>query len=152
VIGLIIARRGEHDKLKFEHTSPFYNVSLNVLLVFVIAGVLGFPFLLTDYFIPVASEVIGEPIIMTTTGLSMHIGQMTLPIIPLIIAFLLLPLTIVLAMFVRFKNVDRAKEYACGEKVNYSFSTMHFSTDKATPYFTATGILFFIGLLVVVLI
>jgi hypothetical protein len=120
--------------------------------VFAIAGVIGFPFLITDYFIPVASQVMGQDIIMTTTGLSMHIGQMTLPIISLVIAFLLLPLTIVLAMFVRFKNVDRAKEYACGEKVNYSFSTMYFSTDKATPYFTAIGILFFIALLVVVLI
>jgi len=82
----------------------------------------------------------------------MHIGQMTLPIIPLLIAFLFLPLTIVLAMFVRFKNVDRAKEYTCGEKVNYSFSAMYFSTDKASPYFTAIGILFFIALLAVVLI
>ncbi|MGZ3881085.1 MAG: proton-conducting transporter transmembrane domain-containing protein, partial [Flavisolibacter sp.] len=152
VIGLIIARKGEHDKLKFEHTSPYYNVTLNILLAFVIAGVIGFPFLITDYFIPVASQTLGQEIVMTTTGLTMHIGQMSLPIIPLIIAFLLLPVTIVLALFVRFKNVDRAKEYACGEKVNYSFSTMYFSTDKATPYFTAVGILFFIALLVVVLI
>jgi hypothetical protein len=122
------------------------------LLVFVIVGVIGFPFLITDYFIPVASQTMGQEIIMTIKGLSMHVGQMTLPIIPLVIAFLLLPLTIVLAMFVRFKNVDRAKEYACGEKVNYSFSTMYFSTDKVTPYFTVIGILFFAALLAVVLI
>lgn len=152
VIGLIIARRGEQDKVRLERTSPFYRISLDVLLAFVIAGVVGFPFLLADYFIPVASQTLGQEIVMTTTGLSMHIGQMTLPIIPLLIAFLLLPLTIVLAMFVRFKNVDRAKEYACGEKVNYSFATMYFSTDKATPYFTAIGVLFFVALLAVVLI
>jgi len=152
VIGLIIARRGDQDKVKFEHTSPYYNVTLNILLVFVIAGVIGFPFLISNYFIPVASQAMGEDIVMTTTGLTMHIGQMSLPIIPLIIAFLLLPVTIVLALFVRFKNVDRVKEYTCGEKVDYSFSTMYFSTDKATPYFTAVGILFFIALIAVVIL
>lgn len=152
VLGLIIARRGEHDKVKFEHTSPYYSSSMYILLAFVIAGVLGFPFLLSNYFIPVASQLLPKPIELTTVGWNMQIGAMTLPVIPLVIAFLLLPVTIVLAMFVRFKNVDRAKEYTCGEKVNYSFSAMYFSTDKATPYFTATGVLFFIALLAVVLI
>jgi hypothetical protein len=123
-----------------------------ILLGLIVAGVLGFPFLLNDYFIPVASQTLNLPIIMTTVGWNMQIGAMTLPIIPLVIAFLLLPVTIVLAMFVRFKNVDRAKEYSCGEKVNYSFSGLYFSTDRATPYFTAVGILFFIAMLAVVMI
>jgi uncharacterized membrane protein len=74
---------------------------------------------------------------------------MTLPIVPLLIAFFLLPVTIILAMFIRFKNVDRAKEYMCGEKINYSFSSFYFSTDKATPYFSIIGILFFVALIVV---
>jgi hypothetical protein len=82
----------------------------------------------------------------------MHIGAMTLPIVPLLIAFLLLPTTIVLAMFIRFKNVDRAKEYACGEKIEYSFSALYFSTDRATPYFTLIGILFLAVLAAVVLL
>jgi ech hydrogenase subunit A len=152
VLGLIIARKGEHDKVKFEHTSHYYSSSIYILLGLVIAGVFGFPLLLNDYFIPVASQLLPGPIIMTRIGWTLQIGEMTLPIVPLLIAFLLLPVTIVLAMFVRFKNVDRAKEYTCGEKVNYSFSTMYFSTDKATPYFTVIGILFFVALLAVVLI
>jgi ech hydrogenase subunit A len=152
VLGLIIARRGDHEKITLEKTSPFYSGGIYVLLGLVIAGVLGFPLLLTDYFIPVASQTLNANIPISTHGWNMHLGAMTLPIVPLLFAFLLLPVTIVLAMFVRFKNVDRAKEYACGEKVNYSFSAMYFSTDKATPYFTAIGILFFIALLAVVLI
>lgn len=152
VLGLIIARRGDHEKITLEKTSSFYRGSIYVLLGLVIAGVLGFPLLLTDYFIPVASQTLNTNIPISTHGWNMHLGAMTLPIVPLLFAFLLLPVTIVLAMFVRFKNVDRAKEYACGEKVNYSFSAMYFSTDKATPYFTAIGILFFIALLAVVLI
>jgi ech hydrogenase subunit A len=152
VLGLIIARRGDHEKITLEKTSPFYSGSIYVLLGLVIAGVLGFPLLLTDYFIPVASQTLNTNIPISTHGWNIHLGAMTLPIVPLLFAFLLLPVTIVLAMFVRFKNVDRAKEYACGEKVNYSFSAMYFSTDKATPYFTAIGILFFIALLAVVLI
>lgn len=152
VLGLVIARRGDHEKVRFETTSPFYSGSMYVLLGLVIAGVLGFPFLLTEYFVPVASQTLTVPVVLATQGWTMSIGSMSLPIVPLVIAFLLLPVTIVLAMFVRFKNVDRANEYACGEKVNYSFSAMYFSTDKATPYFTAIGILFFVALLAVVLI
>jgi hypothetical protein len=53
---------------------------------------------------------------------------------------------------VRFKNVDRAKEYMCGEKVNYSFGSFYFSTDVAVPYFYGIGIVFFIALIVVALL
>jgi hypothetical protein len=82
-------------------------------------------------------------------GWNMNIGGMTLPMVPLLIAFLMLPATIIAAMFVRFKNVDRAKEYMCGEKVNYSFGSFYFSTDVALPYFYGIGILFFVALIVV---
>lgn len=152
VLGLIIARSGSHDKPKFENLSPFFSVTIYVLLGLMTAGILGFPFLLRDYFIPVASELSGFPLAMSIKGWNMELGTMSLPILPLLIAFLLLPVTILLAMLVRFKNVDRVKEYACGEKINYSFSTLYFSTDKATPYFTAMGILFFAALLAVVLV
>jgi hypothetical protein len=74
---------------------------------------------------------------------------MQLPIVPLVIAFLLLPATIITALFIRFKNVDRAKEYMCGEKINYSFGSFYFSTEVATPYFYTIGVLFFIALIVV---
>jgi len=149
VLGLLIARTGDRDKIKFEKLSPFYANSILVLLGLIIAGVLGFPFLMTSYFAPVASQVLNLPIAITTQGWNMQIGSMILPIVPLFIAFLLLPVTIVLAMFIRFKNVDRAKEYACGEKVDYSFSALYFSTDKATQYFTLIGLLFFVALIVV---
>jgi ech hydrogenase subunit A len=152
VLGLIIARSGNQEKPKFEKLSPFFSGTIYVLLGLIIAGVLAFPFLLKACFIPVASQVSFIPVALTTAGWTIHVGSMSLPIVPLLIAFLLLPATIVLAMLVRFKNVDRVKEYACGEKVNYSFSAMYFSTDKATPYFTAAGILFFAALLAVVLI
>jgi hypothetical protein len=64
----------------------------------------------------------------------------------------MLPATIIAAMFVRFKNVDRAKEYMCGEKVNYSFASFYFSTDRAIPYFYTIGILFFVALVVVAML
>lgn len=152
VLGLLIARTGNVDKIKFEKESPFYSNTIIVLLGLVIAGVLGFPFLLNEYFAPVVSQTLNSTFAVTTEGWNMHIGTMVLPIAPLLIAFLLLPVTIVLAMFIRFKNVDRVKEYACGEKINYSFSALYFSTDKATPYFTAIGILFFVALIAVVVL
>lgn len=152
VLGLLIARTGNQDKIKFEKTKPLYNGTMYILLGLIILSVLSFPFLMTDYFVPVASQTLSLPIAVATEGWNLHIGSMTLPIVPLLIAFFLLPVTIILAMFIRFKNVDRAKEYMCGEKINYSFSSFYFSTDKATPYFSIIGILFFVALLVAALL
>jgi ech hydrogenase subunit A len=149
VLGLLIARTGNQDKIKFEKTKPLYNGTMYILLGLIILSVLSFPFLMTDYFVPVASQTLSLPIAVATEGWNLHIGSMTLPIVPLLIAFFLLPVTIILAMFIRFKNVDRAKEYMCGEKINYSFSSFYFSTDKITPYFYIIGILFFVALIVV---
>ena len=151
VLGLLIARTGNRDKLKFEKESPYYSETTFILLGLIIAGVLGFPFLMSHYFAPVVSQTLNLPVAVTTEGWNMHIGSMVLPIVPLLIAFLLLPATIVLAMFIRFKNVDRVKEYTCGEKIDYSFSALYFSTDKATPYFTVIGIIFFLVLIAIVL-
>jgi ech hydrogenase subunit A len=149
VLGLLIARTGNQDKIKFEKTKPLYADTIYILLGLIILSVLSFPFLMTDYFVPVASQTLSLPIAVATEGWNLHIGSMTLPIVPLLIAFFLLPVTIILAMFIRFKNVDRAKEYMCGEKINYSFSSFYFSTDKITPYFSIIGILFFVALIVV---
>jgi hypothetical protein len=74
---------------------------------------------------------------------------MKLPVVPLLIALFMLPVTIIAAMFIHFRQVDRAKEYMCGEKVEYAFSSFYFSTDKATPYFSAVGILFFAAMILV---
>ena len=149
VLGMLISRTGSLDKIRFEKEKPLYAGTNYVLLGLIIAGVLSFPFLMTHYFVPVASQTLGVAIPVFTEGWSLHIGMMTLPIIPLLIAFLLLPVTIILAMVVKFKNVDRAKEYMCGEKIDYSFSGFYFSVDKATQWFSVIGILFFVALVVV---
>lgn len=152
VLGIIIARRGEHDQPIGEKLSPFFSVTLNVLLALIIAGVVAYPLLLRDYFVPVLSQTAGTPVAVSRAGWTVQVGSMALPLVPMILAFLLLPATIVLARVVRFRHVDRVKEYACGEKLDYSFSTLIFSTEKATPYFTAIGIVLFVTLLAVVFI
>lgn len=152
VLGLIISRTGKSDKLKLEHTSSFYSGSIYILLGLIMISVLCFPILMTSYFTSVASQTLNLPIAITTEGWNLHIGTMILPIVPLLVSFFLLPVTLVLAMFIRFKHVDRVKEYTCGEKIDYSFSGLYFSTDKATPYLTAIGVLFFLVLLVIVIL
>ncbi|MBK8142409.1 MAG: hydrogenase [Chitinophagaceae bacterium] len=152
VMGLLIARTGDHDKIRFEKTGLVYAGTMYVLLGLIILSVLGLPLLLTGYFVPVTSQIAGMPVAVVMDGWNMHIGAMKLPMVPLLIALFLLPVTIITALFIRFKNVDRVKEYMCGEKINYSFSSFYFSTDRATPYFTTTGILFFVALIVVALI
>lgn len=152
VIGLLIARTGNEDKIHFEKTGSFYAITTYLLLGLLLVTVVGLPLLLNNYFTPVASQITGTPVALVTEGWNMYLGAVKLPLLPMIIAFLLLPVTIVAAMFVRFKNVDRAKEYMCGEKVNYSFSSFYFSTDRATPYFATAGVLFFVALIIVALI
>jgi len=149
VLGLLIARTGRMDRFRFEKESPYYTVTIIILLAFIIGGVLGLPFLMTDYFSPVASNILNVPVRTSIQGWGIHVESMRLPIVPLLVAFLLLPTTIALGMFVKFKNVDRVKEYACGEKIDYSFSALYFSTDKATPYLTAIGILLFAAMVMV---
>ncbi len=155
VLGLLIARTGAIEKVKFEKTNPFYSGTISFLIGLILLSVILLPFVYTDFLIPVASQVLTTDIPVAAAGYSLHIGEgagaIYLPIIPLIIAFLLLPVTIFLSMFVKFKKVDRAKEYMCGEKIDYKFSSFYFSTEKATPYFAAIGILFFMALIIVAL-
>lgn len=152
VMGVLIARTGTDDKIHFEKTGPYYAVTTYLLLGLLLAAVISLPFLLNQYFTPVAGSLAGTPLAITTEGWNMFLGSIKLPLVPMLIAFLLLPVSIIAAMFVRFKNVDRAKEYMCGERVNYSFSSFYFSTERATPYFATAGILFFVALIIVALI
>lgn len=152
VMGVLIARTGTDDKIHFEKTGPYYAVTTYLLLGLLMATVISLPLLLNQYFAPVAGSLSGTPLTITTEGWNMFLGSIKLPLVPMLIAFLLLPVSIMAAMFVRFKNVDRAKEYMCGEKVSYSFSSFYFSTDRATPYFATAGILFFVALIIVALI
>ncbi|HRE38131.1 MAG TPA: proton-conducting transporter membrane subunit [Chitinophagaceae bacterium] len=152
VMGVLIARTGTDDKIQFEKTGPYYAVTTYLLLGLLLATVISLPLLLNQYFAPVAGSLSGTPLTITTEGWTMFLGSIKLPLIPMLIAFLLLPVSVIAAMFVRFKNVDRAKEYMCGEKVSYSFSSFYFSTDRATPYFATAGILFFVALIIVALI
>lgn len=152
VMGVLIARTGNDDKIHFEKTGRYYAVTTYLLLGLLMATVISLPLLLNQYFAPVAGSLSGTPLTITTEGWNMFLGSIKLPLIPMLIAFLLLPVSVIAAMFVRFKNVDRAKEYMCGEKVSYSFSSFYFSTDRATPYFATAGILFFVALIIVALI
>lgn len=152
VLGLLIARTGSKDKFGFEKESPFYTVTIFILLALIIGGVLGLPILMTDYFSPVASNILNVPVATSIEGWSIRVESMRLPLVPMLIAFLLLPTAIALGMFVKFKNVDRVKEYTCGEKIDYSFSALYFSTDKATPYLTTVGILLFAAMVIVAII
>ncbi len=147
VLGAMISRSGERDKVNFEKLDPLYKGTLSFLLATVLLFTIAIPWLIPEYFAPVAEDVIQGPVIISLAGLGMLIDNIRLPILPMIAALILLPVGIIVAMYVRFKKVDRVKEYACGEKVDYNFSSFYFSTDKADPWFVLTGILFFAAIL-----
>ncbi|MEP7127418.1 MAG: proton-conducting transporter membrane subunit [Chitinophagales bacterium] len=149
VLGLLIARSGDQDKITFEKTGFVYGATIWFLMGLTIASALSLPLLLIDCFVPVTNEILGTSLAVVITGWNLQIGAITLPLLPLLIAFFLLPGTIVAAMFIRFNNVDRVKEYMCGEKMDYAFSSFYFSTDEVTRYFSAVGALFFVALIIV---
>ena len=149
VLGLLITRSGKSDDIKFEKTNILYSGNIYILISFILLGALTFPWLMGSYFAPVASALSHMNITVAIDGSNILLGSAKLPMIPMLIAFIMLPLTLILAMVVKFKKVDRAKEYMCGEKIDYRFSSMYFTTDKATPYFVGIGICFFVALVVV---
>ncbi len=148
VSGVLLTRSGENEIIRFEKTHALYKVPMYILLILIFGGVILFPFLLTHYFAPVATDVFKMPVMAQLVNGTVKLGQLTLPIIPLIIAFIMLPLTIIVAMLIHFKKVDRVKEYMCGEKIDYRFSSFYFSTQKAMPYFVIIGGIFFIALII----
>lgn len=152
VLGILISRSGENDHIRFENTGAVYSVTTKVLLALVFICMLGLPVMLTGIFVPIVSDLSDFPLMATYKGFALQIGTMVIPLLPMLIAFILFPVTIIAAMFFRFKKVDRAKEYACGEKINYSFSSFFFSIDRAIPWFSIIGVLGLIALLIVAFI
>jgi ech hydrogenase subunit A len=149
VLGLLIARNGSKDEVKFEKMNILYSGNIKILIGFILVGAIAFPWLMGNFFAPVASELSHLNIGVDIVGSNLILGNVKLPFIPMLIAFIMLPLTLILAMVVKFKKVDRAKEYMCGEKIDYRFSSMYFSTEKANPYYIAIGTAFFVALVVV---
>ena len=152
VLGILISRSGDHERIHFENTGVVYSITMYILLVLVFAGILGLPVMLTRIFVPVVSDLSHTPLITVFDGITFQIGAAAIPLLPMLIASILFPVTLLVAMFLRFKNVDRAKEYACGEKIYYSFSSFYFSTERLTYWFSIIGMLCLIALLVVALI
>ena len=153
VMGLLIARSGEKDKVTFETTHPLYNINLVLLLSLILAGVVCLPFLLIGYFGPVASDVLGSAVAVDVqSNFSISIGNMSFPVIPMILAFLVLPVSLFISLFVRFKKVDRVKEYACGEKIDDKFNSFYFDTEFLLPYFKAVGLVFFALIIILTVI
>ncbi len=152
VMGLMVSRTGEKDRVAVEKTGIMYKGTMYLLLLLLTAGIFGLPLLLTGLFAPAASAILQFPVAVGIDGWTLQIGNISLPMIPMLVAFLMLPATLIAAMFIRFGKVDRAKEYSCGEKVNYSFGSFYFSTEITIPYFYGIGLLFFLALIAVAII
>ena len=149
VMGAIISRRGDKDVPKFEQYASLYKTPLLILLVVVFACTLVLPFVITGYIVPVAASVLGETIPWQFAGTTLALGDIRLPIIPMLIAGVLLPVAIIAAFYVTFSKVDRANEYACGEKVEYNFSSFYFATTRADRWALWIAIAFFLAILLI---
>jgi len=152
VIGVMINHTGETDRIRFEKTGLIYSGTMFALLIITMLGILGLPWLLNLYMTPVAADTIRHSIPVAVSGWELLIGNTNVPIVVLIAAFLLLPATLITGLFIRFRNVDRVKEYTCGEKINYAFGSFYLSADGVSRYAYPVGLLFFLALIVVALL
>jgi hypothetical protein len=148
----MINRSGETDRIRFEKTGPIYSGTMFSLLIISILGILSLPWLLNYYITPVAADTLRQSIPVAVSGWELLIGNTNIPILVLVAAFLLLPATLMAALFIRFKHVDRVSEYACGEKINYAFGSFYLSADGVSRYAYPLGFLFFLALIVVALL
>lgn len=148
VTGVMFNRSGKNEIIKFEKTHYYYQYPMYILLFLILAGAFSLPLLLKHMFAPVASAITGTNILAFFKNGNLYLNQLVLPLLPMGIAFILLPITIIFALFIHFKNVDRAKEYTCGEKIDYRLGSIYFSTEKALPYFIVIGGIFFIALII----
>ncbi len=57
VLGLLIARKGIKDEIKFEKTKPLYSTNIFILIVLIMLGVLSFPWLMSWIFCPRAVQL-----------------------------------------------------------------------------------------------
>lgn len=151
VMGLLIARSGEKDKIRIEHTGFIYSSTTWFLLLLTIISAVCLPLIMMHGLVPASAQISGQPVVAVFHGWNLQLGNITLPLLPLLLAFLLLPGSVAAAFFVRFRHADRVKEYMCGEDVNYSFSSFYFTTEKASAFFSVTGIMFFVVLIIVAL-
>ncbi len=148
VTGVLFSRSGENEVVRFEKTHLIYQSSMYILLFLIIGGIIVLPYLIHSFFVPIAAELAKLNITSQFQSWNLIINQIKLPIIPMILAFIALPFTIILSLFVHFKNVDRVKEYTCGEKIDYRFSSLYFSNEKVMPYYILIGGIFFISIVI----
>ncbi|HMO33001.1 MAG TPA: proton-conducting transporter membrane subunit [Lacibacter sp.] len=149
VMGVLLLRSGNRDLARPEHTEPVYSSTLYLLLALIGVAAVLLPLLVTNLVAPTAAATLRTSVVTVIAGGQLHIGATHLPLVPMAVALFLLPLTLVTALFIHFRKVDRVAEYACGEKVNYSISSFYFSTERAQPWLTATGLLLMVVLLAV---
>lgn len=151
VMGVLLLRSGRRDVVRPERTELVYSGTLYVLLALIGGAAVLLPLLVTGLVAPTAAATLRTSVVTVIEGGQLHIGSTHLPLVPMAVALFLLPLTLVAALFIHIRGVDRVAEYACGEKVNYSISSFYFSTERAQPWLTATGLLLLGVLLAVAL-
>ncbi len=149
VIGALISRSGEHEKPVSEKMAPcFFGVPL-ILALLLVGGMVGLVPLTNNYIAPVAAAVHGTLKEFSVDGFAMMFGSSQLAVWPMMGAMLLFPLVAFLSQFVRFRGVDRVKEYNCTERYEQDFASYYFSFDKLNPWFILVGTLFFVALVLV---
>jgi ech hydrogenase subunit A len=146
VIGSMVMRRGSVEEMRSEKMPLLYRFAPITLVVLLGLGMVGIVPLSVYLFAPVIQTVVSGSVPVMTDGLDLIVGTTRLPFIPITGAILLLPVLILIAQFIKFKQVDRVKEYTCGEKAEMEFSSYYFSFEKFNPYFIGIGTLFFVSI------
>jgi ech hydrogenase subunit A len=149
VIGALVSRSGENEKVRRETMSPFYFWVPAILALGLVAGMIGLVPLTNSYIAPVAAAVRGSLNEFSVGGFGILFGTSQLAVWPMMGALLLFPLVAFLAQFVHFRGVDRVKEYNCTERYEQDFASHYYEFKKLNQWFILVGALFFIAIVLV---
>jgi ech hydrogenase subunit A len=149
VIGGLISRSGKREEYPSENLSAFYRFVPGALCALLVLGMVFLVPLTSLYLGPTAEAITGQLQNFAVDQVTLVFGSSRLSMLPMIGALLLFPLVYFVGNVVRFRNVDRVKEYTCGEKIELEFSAYYFNFDRFAPLFVAVGVAFFIAIVLV---
>lgn len=148
VVGILVARDGSTERPNTETMSPYYVYTSIALIFILLVSAAALPLLATHVLAPATAAIALVSDVFGAQGLTLLFGGSSVSLWIIFCTMILLPGVLIAGSMWRFRNVDRAKEYACGEKTELSFSSYFFDFDRWNPAFVAVGVICFVSIVV----
>ncbi len=123
----IVQKQGDlEDSFKLEKLPLNYLLTTGTLVALIALGGFFIAPIIANLIAPIATSLTNIQAEIYSKNWSLYFHFSSLEFYQIVLAFLLLFLAPLLSYFVKFKNVDRVREYSCGERLNLSFGLYYF--------------------------